>query len=219
MPARVEQRPDGELVLITGGSGSGKTLHALQRYGRAARLLVWDSHLEWSSHGATAIDSLATLAARCAPRDPWQLAYIGPATRATFPVFCRIALCAMKLDPCTVIVEELAEVTHAGKAPDEWGELIRWTRKLGGHLVGITQRPAESDKTLLANAHRVVCHAMGRAEDAAYMARELRRPVAHVDSLDRAALEYLERRPDGEILRRSTRRPKPEKPAAKSRSA
>jgi len=218
MPSHTESRADGELVLITGGSGSGKTLHALQRYGRARRLLIWDSHLQWCGHGAESIASLATLAARCAACDRWQLAYTGPATRAAFPVFCRVALCAMKLEPCTVVVEELANVTHAGKAPDAWGELIRWTRKLGGRLVGITQRPAESDKTLLAAAHRVVCHAMGRADDSAYMARELRLPVARVDALDRNELEYLERRPDGELVPGRTRRPGRQKPAAASRS-
>lgn len=219
MALKVERRPDGELVVVTGGSGSGKTLFAMTRFGRAARLLVWDSHLEWCSHGAEAIASLGELAARCSGRDPWQLAYTGPATRATFPTFCRIALCAMKLEACTVVVEELAEVTHAGKAPDAWGELIRWTRKLGGRLVGLTQRPAESDKTLLGNAHLVACHGCTRAEDAAYMGKLMRVPQAVVDSLDRALLERLEWRPDGSVLRKTTKRPGTARRAPASRSA
>ncbi|MGH8224413.1 MAG: hypothetical protein ACREQZ_15710 [Woeseiaceae bacterium] len=218
MVRRAESRPDGELVVVTGSAGSGKTLFSMTRYGRAARLLVWDSHFEWSAHGAAPVGSLGALAARCTSADPWQLAYTGPANRKTFPVFCRVALCAMKLEPCTVVVEELAEVTHAGKAPDDWGELIRWTRKLGGRLVGITQRPAESDKTLIGNAHLIACHAMSRADDAEYMAKLLRTPVAVVDSLDRVLLERLEWRPDGSVIRKTTRRPAAARTAVASRS-
>lgn len=219
MALRSERRPDGQLVLVTGSSGSGKTVFSMTRYGRAARLLVWDSHFEWSAHGAVAVASLGALAARVGNRDSWQLAYTGPATRATFPVFCRIALCAMKLEPVTVVVEELGDVTHAGKAPDAWGELIRWTRKLGGRLVGTTQRPAESDKTLVGNAHLIVCHSATRAEDVAYMAKLLRVPPAIVDSLDRACLERLEWRTDGSVRRHSTKRLRVVAPAIASRSA
>lgn len=200
------RRPDGEIVVVTGSSGSGKTTWTMRAVARSARLLVWDSHLEWSSHGCTAIRTIPELVAACRTRDARQLAYVGPAK--TFGAFSRIALCWAKLAPCSVVVEELADVTSPGKAPPGWGELLRWARKLGCRVYAITQRPSESDKTVLGNAHRIVCHAMGRARDRAYMAAELGVDVSEVASLDRTKLEHIERLPDCTTRRGRTPRPK-----------
>lgn len=201
MPAKIVRRPDGELVAVTGCSGSGKSLHTMRRAAGASRLLVWDAHLEWSGRGCTPVSKIPDLARLCRSKGPAQLAFIGPMTRENFALFSRIALCWAKLGPCTVVVEELADVTDPGKAPQEWGELIRYARKLGCNLYALTQRPSESDKTIIANAHRIVCHAMGRDDDARYMAKELRVSVEEVNSLQFPRLEYIERLPD-----RTTRR-------------
>lgn len=186
---------------------------------RAARLIVWDSHLEWSGRGCTAIETIPELVAACRTREPAHLAYTGitapywPPGRSAgkvdpFDGFCRVALAWGKLAPCTVVVEELAEVTSPNKAPPGWGELIRWARKLGLSVYAITQRPAETDKTILGNAHRIVCHAMGRAEDEIYMARQLRVEQKDVASLKRTRLEHIERLPDYTTRRGFTPRPK-----------
>lgn len=189
----LERRPDGELIVVTGRSGSGKTLYTMQQTARASRLLVWDSHLQWSMHGCARVKTFKELAAVCGTRSPGHYAYVGRFSRHTFALFCMAAACWVMLAPATIVVEELADVTHPGKACDQWGELIRRVRKYGGTLYGITQRPAESDKTLIGNAHRIVCHAMGRVADAKYMAAEMRVPLAAVESLNFDQCEHLER--------------------------
>jgi len=197
--AKPRKRPDGELILVAGASGSGKSLYTMRACARDARLIVWDSHLEWWQRGCTPIRTIAELARACSTRDPAQLAYVGPMDSRNFTGFCRVALCWLKLAPCTIAVEELADVSSPAKAPKAWGELQRWARKLGGKLYGITQRPAESDKTLAGNAQRIICHALNGELDERYMMRYLRVPIERLQALDYPRLEYLERLPDRSV--------------------
>jgi hypothetical protein len=173
----------------------------------AARLLGWDSHLQWAEQGCTPVSGIPELARACSTREAEQLAYRGPFQPALswhgrrrvvgphpFDAFCRVALLWARLRPCVIVVEELAEVTSPGKAPTAWGELLRWARKLGSTVYGITQRPAESDKTLLGSSHRIVCHALNGVRDARYMADFMPGvPVERLLALDYERCEYIER--------------------------
>jgi hypothetical protein len=80
-------------------------------------------------------------------------------------------------------VEELADVTSPGKAPVYWGEIVRKGLRYGPQIYALTQRPSESDKTVMGNVSIIHCHQMARSEDSAYMARELRIELALVDHL------------------------------------
>lgn len=202
------RRPDGELVLVTGSPGSGKTVYTMRAVARAARLLVWDAHLEWSGKGCIAVPTVAALFSACRTKESAHLAYTGPADARHFDAFCRTAVAWGRLAPCTVVIEELADVSNPGKAPPGWGLLLRWARKLGVSVYAITQRPSESDKTIVGNAHRIVCHAMARHADQIYMARELGLEHREVASLDRTRLEHIERGPDFTTRRAFTARPK-----------
>jgi hypothetical protein len=205
MPTLIEQRPDGEIITVTGCSGSGKTIWAMRAVAPAARLLVWDSHLQWSSHGCRGLKTIAELARACSTREPAHLAYTGPLD--AFDAFCRVALCWVKLARATVVIEELAEVTTPGKAPPGWGELVRWIRKLGGSLVVLTQRPQESDKTSLNNSMRIVVHACSGRTDARYMAAVIGVDQAAIESLNYDRKEHIERRANRTTRRGFTRLP------------
>lgn len=188
----IESRPDGSIIFVTGGSGSGKTTYSMRRVARDRRLNVWDSQLQWGACGCTPVDSIPALAELCATREPAHLAYQGPVTRAHFERWCTIARCWVMLSPATVVVEELAGVSNPGKASPQWGELVRTVRKYAGTLLVISHRPAETDKTALANAHQIIVHGGGRVDDAAYIAREIGAPVDAVLSLNLDRYERLE---------------------------
>lgn len=76
--------------------------------------------------------------------------------------------------PGVVVVEELADVTTIGKAPTEWGYLLREAVKRGGMIYCIAQRWAEADKTALSQRTELIVFAQGREKDVEYLADEMR---------------------------------------------
>lgn len=187
-----QKAPDGTITGVVGSAGSGKTGWLKQQIAGASRLLVWDIEGQYTERTRT-IRTRAELV-RAIQKDG-RYSY-QPATLQDFDfwarcafVFCRIG--AEAGQKTAIVAEELADVTSPGKAPDGWGMLVRRCRKYGGDVYGITQRPAESDKTLFGNAMVLHVCGMQRANDRAYMARELDVPVADIAGLDRSRLEYL----------------------------
>jgi hypothetical protein len=163
----------------------------------APRLLVWDSVGEWTrGRVVTPVPGLLELHAAITPclakGGGFRYGYTGPATRAHFETFCRLAWVWMRSAPDSVlVVEELADVTSPGKAPAAWGEIVRKHRHVQGRVYALTQRPAESDKTIVGNAAVIHGGFMAFAEDRAYMARCLDVPLAEVTALRR--LDWIER--------------------------
>jgi hypothetical protein len=195
----LEHRPEGKLYAVTGASRSGKTLWTAQQVARQRRVLVWDLLGEWSSRfRCERIGSLAELARRV-QGPPARLAFHCPQQLTHFPMFCRIAWAWLRLAPGALIVEETSSVTQPGKAPPEWGDIIRMGLRYGTNIYALTQRPAESDKTVFGNAS--VLH-VGRAvtpRDRATVAEYLDRPVAEVSAL--LPLQFIERHATGELVR------------------
>ena len=90
---------------------------------------------------------------------------------------------------CTVIAEELADVSTPAKAPPYWGMLCRRGLKRGITIYAISQRWAEADKTALGNASEFVVFIQATGDDAAYMAQKTRIPLEQINTLK--ALEWL----------------------------
>jgi len=169
----------------------------MQQVGDAHRLLVWDSAGEWWRRGLGVPVLLpdlhrSTLQAIADRRAPLRLCYAGPVTREHFEVFCRLAWVWIRSGPgAHLVVEELADVTSPGKAPAAWGEIARKHRHYAGLVYALTQRPAESDKTILGNATVLHVGRMNFASDRLYVARCLDVSQDQVDAL--ADLEFIER--------------------------
>lgn len=194
-------RPDGELVVVTGATRSGKTSWVSQQVASAPRLLVWDGAGDWSlKYHCEKISTPADLRARVTPPAKLdRLAYVRPVTPAEFEYFCRLAWVWVRAARGVLVVEELADVTHPGKAPVAWGEIVRKGLRYGPIIYALTQRPSESDKTALGNSTRIHAHRMNFPADRAYMAACLGVPVLEVERL--APLEWLERDQAGVISR------------------
>jgi hypothetical protein len=184
-------RPDGTITYVSGSSRSGKTAYTYEAVKRERRVLVWDPEDQWARRPGfkrvTKIRDLLRLL--MTTPGPLKVAYVPTHLVAEFGEWARLAFTWAKLGPCHIVAEETADVTSPGKAPHYWGILIRRVAKYGGSVWGITQRPAESDKTIVGNAGVVVTFRMSRNEDRAYMARELDVPKADIDPLKN--LEFI----------------------------
>ena len=187
--ARVDNRRKAEIVLVCGGSGSGKSVWVKRRIRKEPRVLVFDVKREYGGtgtgfHTVTRQRELIACLKR-AGSGRGRYAYVG--ARAHFDWFCRAAFA---WGDCVVVAEELASYTSPGKAPEGWHICISQGRALGVRPIGITQRPSESDKTIIGNATLVHCGKMKRAGDRQYMAREMDIPQHYLDDLK--PLEWIE---------------------------
>lgn len=164
-----------------------------------ASLLVWDTKGEWSRKlaGFATVRSIPELHARVtadlAGSAPLlRVAWVGTMDAAHFESFCRLAWVWLRARPHRwLIVEELADVTNPGKAPAAWGEILRKSRDQRSTVIGLTQRPAESDKTIAGNAAVVHCGFQAFPRDRKTIAEYLDVPLADVAALGQ--LDWIER--------------------------
>lgn len=180
---------EGEAGLFSGQSRYGKTTAVIEHVKRHApgardRILVYspkeqlDDYIArlGAKHVARSRRGLIDVLHKLGP-EPGIVVYI-PRRRAEFGYWCRCAHWWAKQGfrkgrHSTVIAEELADVTTPAKAPEGWGELVRQGLGYGANVYGVSQRPAESDKTLPGNATFIHTHYLRRTGDRRYMAEEM----------------------------------------------
>ncbi len=197
----IVRRPDGALTLVCGASRSGKTSWVDREVARERRLLVWDVADEWALRSrcrrVTSARDLAELVKPGAPAA--RIAYHARPSPEAFDRFCRLAWVWLRVAPGALVVEELADVTHPGKAPPAWGEIVRKGLRYGPRIFALTQRPSESDKTAAGNATVIHVHRMARPADRAYVAQYLDLPAEEVAAL--APFQWIERTAGGGLRR------------------
>lgn len=163
----------------------------------AERLLVWDSVGEWTRKcRLLEVRSLELLhsiiLAYIRNPEPFRVGYTGPVSQRHFATFCQLAWVWMRAAPGgDLVIEELADVTQPGKAPPAWGEIVRKHRHERGRVYALTQRPAESDKTILGNCTVLHVGRLNMARDREYAAACLDVPLEDVTRL--TDLEFIER--------------------------
>ena len=176
--------------VVCGSSGSGKSVTVKKAVAKAERLLIWDIDDEYSGPegvpGVVRVSNMAELARKLATAKKGKFAYVGKVV--DFGAWCRAAFA---WGHCAVVAEELAGVTSPGKAPPDWHTLVSRGRKRGIALIGVTQRPAESDKTIMGNASFIQVGRLSRAQDRRYMASEIDIAEEHINGLEN--LQYIKK--------------------------
>ncbi len=179
----------------------------------ARELLVWDAVGQWSREGeCTGVRTLAQVHAWITSGGgTGRTGYCGPISLPDergrpvplFPIFCKLAWVWMRMRRGRVLViEELADVTSPGKAPAAWGEIVRKGRHEGGSIYALTQRPAESDKTIAGNADVIHTGRLSFPRDRLSLAEYLDVPVSEITALP--SLAFIERDMRTRELRRGT---------------
>lgn len=187
---KVNTALDASILVVCGSSGSGKSVTVKKAIAKAPRCLVWDIDDEYSGPegvpGMQRVTSVAELAGKLKTAKKGRFALV--ATPARFEQFCRVAFA---WGHCAVVAEELAGVTSPGKAPPGWHTLVSRGRKRGIALIGVTQRPAESDKTIMGNASSIQVGRLSRAQDRRYMASEIDIAESFINGLEN--LQYIKK--------------------------
>lgn len=183
---------DGRLIVIAGASRSGKTAWTEKRTRGDRRIIAWDPEDQWGRlRGWRRIDNRGELLDAVQGRGPAKLAYVaGGDMKPEFEYWASAAwFWGRWMGGCTVIAEELADVTRQAKAPGSWGMLLRRGLKRGITIYAISQRWAEADKTAVGNASEFVCFRMASGDDIRYMSRKTRIPIPELEGL--RPLEYV----------------------------
>jgi len=202
---------EGEMGVYTGSSRQGKTAALKQKIRDHKRVVVWSVKEKidqygkvWpDTHYVQTIAGLKRALIERASARRFRIVFM-PSRLSEFTDFCRLAyawaMCGHGINlHTTVVAEELSDVTNPGKAPETWGVLIRQGLGWGANIYALTQRPAESDKTVMGNATYIHAHYSKRAQDRKYVADEMDASPEEINSLDK--LEWLESR-HGEPLKR-----------------
>lgn len=166
--------------VFVGMTGSGKTTAARAAVEHISRWMVWDMKGEYR---LPRVETKVELWAAIRSPKFRRIAFTSEDPK-DFTFFCDAAFArALDVRPMAVIVEELADVTSPGKAPLAWGKIVRRGRDRDIHVVAVTQRPQESDKTILGNRTRLWCGRLPSPRDASYMADHLRITAADLAAL------------------------------------
>ncbi|MEW8027427.1 MAG: hypothetical protein AB2766_12645 [Candidatus Thiodiazotropha endolucinida] len=175
------------IVEVCGGAGSGKSAWVKRQIENERRVLIWDVNDEYQGVRVTNRRDLIN-AVKGNKTKTFRIRYVPPeVTQDEFSFWCDVAFIAGNL---AAVAEETADVTSPGKAPPGWGKLVRRSRHQRVKVYGITQRPAESDKTIIGNATLIHCCMLKRAQDRVYMAKEMGVSFEEVNQLK--PLEWIE---------------------------
>lgn len=170
--SRANTALNAEHVYICGNTSTGKSSYIKEKIKKAKRVIAFDPDDEYSElSGFVRVESAKELAALISVNQEKNLkvAFVAEGVKA-FEFWCSVVF---MWGNCIAVAEEIADVTSPAKAPPMWGRLIRRGRKYGIVICAVTQRPAEADKTILANAAIIRTCALGRDADRIAIAREM----------------------------------------------
>lgn len=119
-----------------------------------------------------------------------------------FAAFCELAWREGNL---TMFVDELGEVTKANKAPGQWRKCVNVGRsydngKKALSIIGANQRPAEVDKSFLANCDVIHTGRLGDVADAKRFAGSWGVDASELVNLP--DLSWVEKRADSAVILR-----------------
>lgn len=191
-------RPDIRAYIGATGSGKGVSVREHLTQSNPSRLLVWDPLNEYGDF-APRVPTLQALALGAKAKG-FRMSYSPgedlPSYREKFAMFCRIAFAA---GACTVLVEELADVTSPSFAPIEWKRLTTKGRHKGLRLIAASQRPAQVDKQFLGGCTYIRCFTLRYPQDRQAMAGAMSVPLAQIEALQTVeagrvtTINYVER--------------------------
>lgn len=197
----VTNRPRIEAYIGASGSGKGVSINARLAELKPARLIIWDPRNEYGAH-ARRFDNLRDLVGawrQAGGSGSLRTRYVAGPSLPLPEAFGIVCALAFSVGECTLLAEELSDVTTASRAPPAWRRAITQGRHVGLHIIGAAQRPALIDKTFLGNSTYIRCFTLRYREDRRAMAAALDvdeqrvAELATVETPTGVAIGYIER--------------------------
>ncbi len=219
---------EADITAIIGATGSGKGVYLRSIMPKSRRLLVWDWKGEYRKFGSVVRGSPKALRAALvkAGSGPFRLIYIPDRSSKGTPKktrehiegqFSFVCMAAYAVQHCTLVAEELSNVTGAGYSPAGWHTVITEGRDHDLKVFGVSQRPALIDKTILDAATCIRCGRLNTQASRRFMAECMDIDVREIAAL--APLQWLEVVPGSPGIKREildwktgARRPLPAHP-------
>lgn len=189
----------GRLTAAIGSSRSGKTQYVTNQIKGQNRVLIWDIKGEYPAKYRARSPAQLMKMVKALAGKPGVIAYTANKL-SEFNFFCRLAQSWVKSHyvigkNCVLIFEETADVTSPGKAPEDYGVILRRYLSYGVDIYAITQRPAESDKTAVGNASIIRVCRLQLARDRKSVASDTGLPLSVIESLkadqEKGHFDYL----------------------------
>lgn len=176
-------RPDVRAYIGATGSGKGVSIREHLYESKPSRLIVWDPLGEYSEFVTITTGNLADVSRLLAGKS-FRVAY-WPGNdpdkyRERFDLFCRMAFAAGN---CTMLVEELADVTTPSYAPQPWRRCTTQGRHRGLRIIAASQRPAQVDKQFLGGCTYIRCFTLRYPADRTAMSSCMDVPASDVAKL------------------------------------
>ena len=171
---RCRRESDGTMVLLIGVSRSGKSVFLKRAIESEPRVLAFDPKGEYPAQMEfTKCESRAELlnALQSSPGDA-RIAYVSRGKKE-FDFFCACAFTWNRQAPAVIVCEELAEVTHSGKADGNWGRLVSQGLAFQPTIYATVQRGQEVDKSVMNNATYLHITRHNTTDDQEYIAKKL----------------------------------------------
>lgn len=201
------QAPKALTIAAFGARGSGKTAWVKQHLDatRPPRLMVWDYKHD---HGLSTIGKAYIRwpeFVKACKSQAFQARYLVSPDHDPHEQFAAFCELAWREGNLTMFVDELGEVTKANRAPGAWRKCVNVGRSYDNGskalaIIGANQRPAEVDKSFLANCDVIHTGRLGDVSDAKRFAQSWGIDASELVNLP--DLSWVEKRADSpDILR------------------
>lgn len=188
-------------VAAFGARGTGKTAWVRQTVGKAKppRLMVWDYKHDHALEGlGSPFTSWAAFVREC-KKPKFSARYLVSPDHDPHEQFDAFCALAWREGNVLIVVDELAEVTKANKAPGAWRKVVNVGRsydngKKSIAIIGMSQRPAEVDKSFLGNCDVIHTGRLGDVADARRFAQSW--GIDAADLVNLPDLHWVEKRAD-----------------------
>lgn len=190
MLQRIDTSRKADIRYVIGSTGAGKSSYVKAEIAADKRILIFDPDDEYGEiPGIFSALTPGKLLERlkASKGGPFR----GRLVAGGVDNFEFINSAAFVWTNCTLVAEELADVTKPSWAPPFWGRVIRrGARKRAIRIFATTQRPAEVDKTIFSQATMIRTGLLGRDADRRSVAAELDVSPAEIAALNE--LDFLE---------------------------